>query len=171
MCRIALLCEGSSLSWSYGSWIYNYIYNQCPVTLKLRFRILLMARCTRYNIVWYNLSMTCDRSVVFSGYSVSSTSKTDRHDITEILLKVTLSTINQTNKHTLYSSLMRQSRFKSFSKCYFNIELCVGLPLNPYLRIQSANISFDLCKWIHFVLYSYSYNDRMYCMRNIIWYT
>jgi len=31
----------------------------------------------------------------FSGYSVSSTNKTDRHDITEILLKVALNTINQ----------------------------------------------------------------------------
>ena len=31
--------------------------------------------------------MTCDRSVVFSGYSGSSTNKTDRHGITEILLK------------------------------------------------------------------------------------
>jgi hypothetical protein len=41
--------------------------------------------------------MTCDRSVVFSGYSVSSTNKTDRHDITEILLKVTLSAIKQSN--------------------------------------------------------------------------
>jgi hypothetical protein len=28
--------------------------------------------------------------------------KTDRHDITEILLKVALNTINQTNKHQLY---------------------------------------------------------------------
>jgi hypothetical protein len=28
---------------------------------------------------------------------VSSTNKTDRHDITEILLKVVLNTINQTN--------------------------------------------------------------------------
>jgi len=26
------------------------------------------ARCTRYNIMWYNLSVTCDRSVVFSGF-------------------------------------------------------------------------------------------------------
>jgi hypothetical protein len=40
--------------------------------------------------------VTCDRSVVLSEYSVSSTNKTDRHDITEILLKVTLNTINQT---------------------------------------------------------------------------
>ena len=41
--------------------------------------------------------MTCDRSVVFFGYFlVSSTDKTDRHDITEILLKVALNTISQT---------------------------------------------------------------------------
>jgi len=26
-------------------------------------------RCTRYNIKWYILSVTCGRSVVFSGYS------------------------------------------------------------------------------------------------------
>jgi hypothetical protein len=35
-----------------------------------------------------------------SGTLVSSTNKTDRHDITEILFKVALSTIKQTNKHT-----------------------------------------------------------------------
>ena len=34
----------------------------------------------------------------FSGPSVSSANKTDRHDIIEILLKVALSTIKQTNK-------------------------------------------------------------------------
>jgi hypothetical protein len=32
------------------------------------------------------------------GTPVSSTNKTDRHDITEILLKVALNTINQTNQ-------------------------------------------------------------------------
>jgi hypothetical protein len=36
-------------------------------------------------------------SVVFSKYSVSSTNKTDRHDIAKILLKVALNTI-KTNK-------------------------------------------------------------------------
>jgi hypothetical protein len=33
------------------------------------------------------------------GTPVSSTNKTDRHDITEILLKLALNTIKQTNKH------------------------------------------------------------------------
>jgi hypothetical protein len=37
--------------------------------------------------------VTCGRSVVFSGYSVSSTNKNDRHDIAEIILKVALNTI------------------------------------------------------------------------------
>jgi hypothetical protein len=35
--------------------------------------------------------------MIFSGFS-GKTNKTDRHDITEILLKVVLNTIKQTNK-------------------------------------------------------------------------
>jgi len=38
------------------------------------------------------------QSVVFSGYYGSSTNKTDRHDITDILLEVALSTIKPTNQ-------------------------------------------------------------------------
>ena len=41
-----------SWSWSYGSWIYNYLCNQCLSPLKLCVQIPLMARCTRYNIMW-----------------------------------------------------------------------------------------------------------------------
>ena len=41
-------------------------------------------------------SVTCDRLVVFSGSSDSPTNKTDCHNITEILLKVALNSINQT---------------------------------------------------------------------------
>jgi len=44
-----------------------------------------------------------DRSVVFPGTPVSSTNKTDRHNITEILLKVALNTINlNQTKHLIY---------------------------------------------------------------------
>ena len=35
-------------------------------------------------------------------YVLKFVNKTDRHDIAEILLKVALNTINQTNKHTTY---------------------------------------------------------------------
>jgi len=44
--------KGPSFSWSYGSWIYNYICNQCLSPLTLWIRTLFMARCTRYNIMW-----------------------------------------------------------------------------------------------------------------------
>jgi hypothetical protein len=51
-----------------------------------------MARCTRYNIVWCWWPAT---GRWFSpGTPVYSTNKTDHHDITEILLKVALNTIN-----------------------------------------------------------------------------
>ena len=34
-------------SWSYGSWIYNYLCNQC-----ISCENPVQARCTRYNIMW-----------------------------------------------------------------------------------------------------------------------
>jgi hypothetical protein len=38
---------GSSWSWSYGSWILNYLYNQCLSLPMLWVRTPFMARCTR----------------------------------------------------------------------------------------------------------------------------
>jgi hypothetical protein len=40
-----------------------------------------------------NLTVTCGRSMVFCGTLVSSTNKTDCHNIAEILLKVVLNTV------------------------------------------------------------------------------
>jgi hypothetical protein len=54
--------------WLYGSWINNYLCNQCLSSLKLWVQIPLMARCTWYNIMWWRLWVTCRKSVVFSGY-------------------------------------------------------------------------------------------------------
>jgi len=55
--------------WSYGSWIYNYLCNLCLSPIKLWVWTPFIAKCTPYNIMWKNLSVTCDRSVVFSGFS------------------------------------------------------------------------------------------------------
>jgi len=41
-----------SWSWSYGSWINNYLCNRYLSPLKLWDRIPLMARCTRCSIMW-----------------------------------------------------------------------------------------------------------------------
>jgi hypothetical protein len=69
-------------SWSYGSWIYNYLCNQC--------------------LAFHHLS--CDFEFWFSPDTpVSATNKTDLHDITEILLKVAFNTI--TLIQTIFSFL------------------------------------------------------------------
>ena len=52
-----------------------------------------MTMCAQYNIMWQKF-VTCNISVVFSGYTGSSSNETDRHDITEMLLKVALSTMH-----------------------------------------------------------------------------
>jgi hypothetical protein len=54
---------GKSWPWSYGSWIYNYLYNQCLSPL-MWVRIAIRARCTT---LCDKVSVTCDRLVVFSG--------------------------------------------------------------------------------------------------------
>ena len=63
-----------------GSYKSNYhtittaplIYYKTFISLYLKTKMQsdsnTMARCTWYNIVWWGLSVTCDRSVVFSGY-------------------------------------------------------------------------------------------------------
>ena len=86
--------KGLSWSWSYGSWIYNYMYYLCLSPLKLWVWIPLMARCTRYMIKF--VKDLWQVSGFLLGTPVSSTNKTDHHDITEILLKVAFYTITLT---------------------------------------------------------------------------
>ena len=80
--------------WSYGSWIYNYLCNQCLSSLMLWVRISIGVRCTTL------CDKVCQWLAVGQWFSLStlvtSIDKTDCHDITEILLKVALNTINQT---------------------------------------------------------------------------
>jgi hypothetical protein len=82
-------------SWSYGSWINNYLCNQCLSPLMLWVRISIRARCTTL------FDKACQWLVAgqwfFPGPPVSSTNKTDRNDITETLLKVAFNTIKQAN--------------------------------------------------------------------------
>ena len=76
-------------------WISNYLCNQCLSPLIFWVRISIKARCTRL----------CDKVCQWlttprwfsPGRPVSYTNKTDRHDITEIALKVALRNIKRTN--------------------------------------------------------------------------
>jgi hypothetical protein len=80
--------------------------------------------------------ITCARSLVFSATPVSSTNNTDRHDITEILLKVALNTITPyiyTHLTVLTSSLI------------------VFVKLNVFLLIFLIATVFPSLKNIYFV--------------------
>ena len=80
-------------SWLHGSWIYNYLCNQCLSLLMLWVQIPL-----RRGVIDTTL---CDKVLQWPttgqwfslGTPVSSTNKTGCHVITEILLKVALNTI------------------------------------------------------------------------------
>ena len=49
--------------------IYNYLCKSVSITTEVVSLNPTQVRCTRYNIMWSSLSVTCDRSVVSSGYS------------------------------------------------------------------------------------------------------
>ena len=86
--------QGPSWSWSYDSWIYNYLSNQClsPLTLwvqtPLRRGLLDTTLCDKV-CHWLAAGLWFSPCTL-----VSFTNKTERHEIPEILLKVALSTIN-----------------------------------------------------------------------------
>ena len=91
---------GPSWPWSYGSYIYNWL-SPLMLWVQISVRARRTALCDKVcqwlaTGRWFSL-----------GPPVSSTNKTDRHDLTEILLKVTLNTIKQTNKQNLYTCLNR----------------------------------------------------------------
>ena len=67
-----------------------------------------------YNIIRSSLSVTCGRSVIFSGSSGFPSNKTDRHDIAEILLKVALNTIKN------------KQQFLNVNKEYINASISIG---------------------------------------------
>jgi hypothetical protein len=90
-------------SWprSYDSWIFNYQCNRCLSPLVLWVRLPLRAKSTTL----------CDKVCQWlaagrwfsPGTTVSSTNKTDHHDITEILLKVALNTIKPNQNQRMFS--------------------------------------------------------------------
>ena len=103
--------QGSSWPWSYGIWIYNYLCNQCLSPLVLWIWILLRTKCTT---LWNKVCQWLATGRWFSpGNQVSSTNKSDRHDITEILLKVAL-ILNTIKSKPIFISL--SFKFLSFFK-------------------------------------------------------
>jgi hypothetical protein len=93
---------------AYGSWIYNYLCNRCLSPLMLWVRLALKARCLTL----------CDKVCQWlaAGRWISpgsSTNKTDRHDITEILLKVALNIVNHKPVFNIIGTITHQSSWWS----------------------------------------------------------
>ena len=92
------------------------------------------------------LSVTCDRLVVFPDAPVSSTNKTDCHDIAEILLKVVLNNINQTNIE--YEDLPALIEDLTVANCSFNcdvkhVRFKAYLPIsNPQSKLISHHLQY-----------------------------
>ena len=92
------ICLKLERSWwrLHSSWIYNYLCNQCLSPLNCEFESLSW-RGVLDTMLCCKVCQWLPTGRWFSPCtSVSSTNKTDRHDITEILLKVALNTITLT---------------------------------------------------------------------------
>ena len=115
-------------SWSHGIWIYNYRCNQCLSPLRLWVRNSLR-RHVLDTTLCDNVCQWLATGQWFSPVtSVSSTNKTDRHDITEILLKVAKTTMN------LSRSLIWPCFFHSPCLCYLHYFL--------YIRLVSCDTNY-----------------------------
>ena len=101
-------------SWSYGSWIYIYLCNQCLSPLKLLVWILLRRGVLDTTLCDKVCQWIATGQWFSLGTPVSSTNKTDCHE-TEILLKVILNTINQTKPISLIIDFFR----KCYSFCKY----------------------------------------------------
>ena len=156
---ITYTIRGTSLSWSYGSWIYNYLCNQCQSPLMLWVRISTRARCTTLCDKVYQWLAT---GLWFSpGPPVSSTNKTDRHDITEILLKVALNTTKQTINQSIKQPIKldkspRPHSINTFDWYwnaifnYFNVLQCTPL-WTAYFFLNWPSYDFNIIS----ILYKY----------------
>jgi hypothetical protein len=128
--------RGPSWQWSYGIWIYNYLCNQCLSPL-------LWVRSRSGQGVQHYVIKVCQRFATGQWFSldppVSSINKTDRHD-TEILLKVALNTIKQTNIHSIQciSCISKLFLFKSFGR-YFKREM-LTIHRNGYTHIYDTAV-------------------------------
>ena len=85
--------RGPSRTWSYGKWIYNYQCNQCLSSLTLWVWIPLRRGVLNTTLCDKVCQWLAPGQLFSPGTPVTSTNKTDRHNIAEILLKIALKTI------------------------------------------------------------------------------
>ena len=105
------------------------------------------------------MSVTCDRSVVFRGTPVSSTNKTDLHDITEILLKVALNSITLTQTRITSVVISYIYNIRTLSE---NIKFMCTSFTNRYTSEPLGNFSSLFRRECNLILYLTTM--YMYCV-------
>ena len=109
--------ENLKVSWSYGSWIDNYLCKQCLSLITLSAPTPLNRGV--FDIILYDT--VCQWFAKGRWYSqdtaVSSTNITDLLDTTEILLKVALSTITLTENLPYFTKVSKLWYWTRHCKC------------------------------------------------------
>ena len=127
------------------SWIYSYLCNWflSPLTLWVRIPLrqgvldtTLFDKVCQWLVTgrWFSL-----------GTPVSSTNKTDRHNITEILLKVALNTINQTKTFYFNTSPWYLTSDRAHGNIYFSFPLSDDLSLQMVQQLWPLNLLAVYC--------------------------
>ena len=130
------------LWWSWSCWIYNYLCNQWLSPLMLWVRIPL-----RRGV--FDITL-CDKVCQWftggqwfsPGTPVSSTNKADHHDITEILLKVALNTINH-HKQAIKNSC---PIFQTSSLLVFHVFMMVDLLNKIYYSALNLCLYLEIAR-------------------------
>jgi hypothetical protein len=108
-----------------------------PITIIVVSSNRTQNRCTRYNIMWYSLSA----GRWFSPGIPVSTNKTDRHDITDILLKVALNPITITTPTSGEVYSIQPIVSETYDSYYPGILLSSTNAINPNDTLKYHNLN------------------------------
>ena len=157
-----------------------------PITTEVVISNSAQMRCTRYNIMWYKVCQWLVPGRWFSsGTLVSSTNKTDRHKITEILLKVALNTINQTwwkdsgLRHCEKKSSLRQLLGKIEYKVFYSIfsdnnylvpvfprrSISTPAPITNIAFLKILNLNLHILTHILYLSIRYNYSHAFHLQK------
>jgi hypothetical protein len=144
---------GQSWSWSYVSWIYIYLCNQCLTPLNCEFESRSW-RGVCDTTLWDKVCQWLATSRWFSpGNLVSSTNKTDRHYITEMLVKMALNTITITLTHlgpdTVNIYTKPEYPEKTTGLSLINDKLSLQISKILYHLLCNKNVDIEFCTMLH----------------------
>ena len=118
--NMTYLKQLTSWLWWCGSSIYNYLCNHYISPLKVNEFESRSWRCVLDTTICDEVCQWFATGRWFSpGTSVSSTNKTDRYDLNEIVLKVTLNIINQPTNMEAITSCLSESDVSLYIICIY----------------------------------------------------